>query len=787
MGLDGSRGRPLVLIVEEDSARRLVARATLERAGFEVAEAGDGGQSLAAFKSLLPDLVLLDVMRSDMDAFATCAALRRLPGGQHTPILMVTELDDLDSIARAYEVGSTDFITKPINWTILSHRVRHMVRASQAVVELHKSRSRLAHAQDIARLGYWEWHLENDELLWSEEVPRLLGVPIQESAGGLAALLGCLHPADRDRVKDAIDAARRQGRPFSLDPRILLPDGSERMVNLQAEASLDEAGRPFQITGTVQDISERHLAEAALRESKNFLQSVFDAIHDGISILDQNLNVRRINKSAERFYSPQVCPVGQKCYTVFQQRATPCANCPALKTLENGEGQLEVIPLRTASRFRGWVEVSTYPLHDTRGNITGVIVYMKDITARKKLEEQFLQAQKMEAVGRLAGGVAHDFNNMLTVIAGCSDFLLNNLTGLEHLRHEVEEIQKAAERASSLTRQLLAFSRKQVLKPQVLDLNTVVANIDKMLLRIIGEDINLIADLEPRLGSVAADPGQIGQVILNLAVNARDAMPQGGRLIIQTANFQVNEDLSGGPVDIPRGSYVLLTISDTGMGIAPEAQASIFEPFYTTKDSDKGTGLGLSTVYGIITQSNGHIRLWSELGQGATFKIYLPQVTAPKRGVSLSQPRPASLQGSETLLLVEDEDLVREVTHRILKRYGYTVLLAKDGPEALRLTEDCGPLHLLLTDVIMPGMSGRELAEHLVSRHPQIKVLFMSGYPENAIGDQGTLEPGVAFIQKPFKHFELALKVREVLDSRADRDDETPGASGKSSPSHAKG
>jgi PAS domain S-box-containing protein len=770
MDMDNSRSRPLVLIVDDDSTMRLLSQAILARAGFEVAGADDGQQCLEAFKSLRPDLVLMDVLMTGMDGFSTCAALRRLPGGDHTPILMVTGLDDLDSINRAYEVGATDFITKPVNWTILSSRVRYMVRASQTYAELRRSQSRLAHAQDIARLGYWEWHLETDKILWSEEIPRLLGVAEQEFAGGLTAILGCLHPDDRDRVAQAINTARRQGSSFSLDSRLILPDAAERIVNLQGEASLDDAGRLFLITGTVQDITERKKTEEALRESKNFLEGVFDAIPDGIMIIDPNLNVIRFNKGAESFFDPQFSPVGQKCYTVIQQRHDPCPHCPALKTLETREGCIWIMAFPGQTKSGGWMEASTYPLQNAQGTITGVIAYMKDITARKKLEEQLLQAQKMEAVGRLAGGVAHDFNNMLTVIAGCSEFLFNRLDGQDELRHEVEEIQEVAERAASLTRQLLSFSRKQVLNPQILDLNTVVANIDKMLLRIIGEDINLITRLEPQLGLVKADPVQIGQVILNLAVNSRDAMPEGGSLTIETANVRVEGAEAGEPEDIPPGSYALLTISDTGTGIAPESQAHIFEPFFTTKDSDKGTGLGLSTVYGIISQSDGHIRLFSAAGRGATFKIYLPLVAAPSpHEGALTQPRPISLQGAETILLVEDEDLVREVTGRILERYGYAVLQANGGTEALRLVEGhCGPLHLLLTDVTMPGMSGRELAESLVARHPRLKVLYMSGYAENAIGERGILHPKINFLQKPFKHYELALKIREVLDARDD-------------------
>ncbi len=776
MELDNSSSHPLVLIVDDDSTMRLLSQAILAKAGFEVAAADDGQQCLELFKSLRPDLVLMDVMMPGMDGFSTCAALRRLPGGQHTPILMLTGLDDLDSINRAYEVGATDFITKPINWTILSSRVRYMVRASRTYAELRRSQNRLAHAQDIARLGYWEWHLETDELLCSEEIPRLLGVPKPELAGGLAAILRALHPDDQDLVSQAIEQTRSQGGSFSLDSRLILPDLAERIVNLQAQASQDNAGQPFLITGTVQDITERKKIEEALRESKNFLQGVFDAIPDGICILDPELNVIRLNQGLENLYSAEVSPAGQKCHQVLHRKAEPCFNCPALRTFETRAGQMEIIPFATSVQSQGWLEVSTYPLEDARGTITGVIAYLKDITTRKRLEAQLLQAQKMEAVGRLAGGVAHDFNNMLTVIAGCSEFLFNSLEGREQLRHEVEEIQKVAERAAALTRQLLSFSRKQVLKPRILDLNAVAANIDKMLLRIIGEDIHLVTHLEPQLGLVKADPMQIDQVILNLAVNSRDAMPEGGSLTIETANVRVDEADGGGPADIPPGSYSLLTISDTGTGIAPEAQAHIFEPFFTTKDSDKGTGLGLSTVYGIITQSGGHIRLCSDPGRGATFKIYLPQVeAAPSPEAAAPLPRPVSLHGSETIMLVEDEELVRKVTSRILERYGYNVVPAQDGPEALRRAEDCGAsLDLLLTDVTMPGMSGRELADHLVARHPRLKVLYMSGYTENVLGDHGTSNPEINFLQKPFKHTELALKMREVLEARAQLKGETP-------------
>jgi CheY-like chemotaxis protein len=330
----------------------------------------------------------------------------------------------------------------------------------------------------------------------------------------------------------------------------------------------------------------------------------------------------------------------------------------------------------------------------------------------------------------------------------------------------VEGIRQAADRAASLTRQLLAFSRKQVLQPQRLNLNGAVANMDKMLRRIIGEDIDLVTVLGPELGAVRADPGQIEQVIMNLVVNARDAMPQGGKLTVETANAELDSGYADKHLEVRPGPYVMLAVSDTGVGLDRESQVRIFEPFYTTKEMGKGTGLGLSTVYGIIKQSGGFIWIYSELGKGTSFKIYLPRLEATGELAGVSQAPDKCEWGSETILLVEDEDMVRQVARRILARYGYTVLEAASGPEALALSgKHAGTIHLMLTDVVMPGMSGQDIMVQLRPQRPEMKVLFMSGHTENAIVHHGELDPGTAFIQKPFKHDVLAQKIREVLDN----------------------
>jgi two-component system, cell cycle sensor histidine kinase and response regulator CckA len=375
----------------------------------------------------------------------------------------------------------------------------------------------------------------------------------------------------------------------------------------------------------------------------------------------------------------------------------------------------------------------------------------------------------MEAVGRLAGGVAHDFNNLLTAISGYCDLLLHRLPEYSTLRRDVDEIRRAGDRAASLTQQLLAFSRRQVLQPKVLDLNAVVTNMTQMLRRLIGEDIELSMSLCPDLGHVRADPGQIEQVIVNLAVNARDALPSGGRITVSTANVDIlPRDASAHP-DIRPGPHVLLSMEDTGLGMNQEVRSHLFEPFFTTKEKGKGTGLGLATVYGIVSQSGGHIRVESAPGRGSAFRIFLPRMDAPGDGARHA-PEPDGTRipspGTETVLLVEDEEVVRLLAREILRMNGYTVLEARDGREALLLSEaHPGPIHLMLTDVVMPKMSGRELAERLVPKRPGTRVLYMSGYTDDAIVRHGVLEDGIAFLQKPFTARTLALKVRDVLDS----------------------
>ncbi len=511
-------------------------------------------------------------------------------------------------------------------------------RREEADERLRMSEMRLAKAQEIAHLGTWERHLKSGQLYWSEETFRILGVsPSQEITIDL--FFSRVAPEEREIVRKAIQKALEEKRPYAIDYRIVLPDGTERYVQEQAEIESDAEGNPLRLIGTVQDV-----------------------------------------------------------------------------------------------------------------------------TQSRRLQDQLRQAQKMEAVGQLAGGVAHDFNNLLTAVIGHSELLLHKLAANHPLRQEIEEIKKAGERAALLTRQLLAFSRKQVLQPVVLDLNSMVESMSKMLRRLIREDIHLVTVPYPDLWFVKADPGQMQQVILNLVLNARDAMPKGGMLTIGLGNVELHETHHRRQIAMKPGRYVVLAVSDSGEGMNTATQARIFEPFFTTKEQGKGTGLGLSTVYGIIKQSGGYIWVDSEPGKGATFEIYLPQAEGPFAPDGAAAETPLIVSTSRTILLVEDDASVRIPIRRMLERRGYRMLEANDAEEALQAAlSHKGPLDLMLTDVVMPRMSGRQLADKMAALYPAMKILYMSGYADDALVREAAMDQGRDFIEKPFTSDALVRRVREVL------------------------
>ena len=536
-----------------------------------------------------------------------------------------------------------------------------------------------------------------------------------------------------------------------------------RLVQEQLEDMVADRTRELE-----KELAERRRVEAALRRSNENWGNTFNAITDIVFVISNKHDILEVNHAgclALGRGKDQI--LGRKCYELMHGRTSPIPGCPCLQAIA------ECKPCLGEYEQHGkHYSLVAWPTLDEHGRVISLAHVIKDITQDKKaeaerlrLEEQLRAAQKMEAIGSLAGGIAHDFNNMLYVIMSFTDLVLDATDDGDVRRSQLIEVKKASERAAALIRQLLAFSRKQILKPVALDLNRVTTELQKMLHRIVGEDIALVPVLAPDLGSIMVDPSQIEQVLMNLVVNARDAMSTGGKLTIETANVELDAAFMLSGSTVKPGPYVMLAVTDTGCGMDKETADRIFEPFFTTKERGKGTGLGLSTVYGIVRQSGGEIIVQSQHGQGTTFRIYLPRSEASAEEAPAIVPVAARLTGDETILVVEDEPAVRDLAKQVLAKAGYTVMTAANGDEALQLCErQAGKIHLALTDVVMPGMGGRVFAEQLARLRPDIKILYMSGYTDDAIDHHGTLEPGTHLITKPFSLTDLRRKVRELLD-----------------------
>jgi len=539
--------------------------------------------------------------------------------------------------------------------------------------------------------------------------------------------------------------------------------GPDLSVSLSIGLIKDPDGHITGSYGISHDITERKRAERELAERTNFLNSLIRNCPVGIAAIDVDHRVKLCNPAFEKTFEYREQEIlGRRLYELL---TTPEIRHEVdTSKLRFAERKTTHTVTKRARSDRTLVDVEAYsvPL-GTPEEPAGAVVLYQDITERKRIEQQLRQAQKMEAVGQLAGGIAHDFNNLLMVILGYSAVLAEDTNIAEDTQKKIAEISKAGHRAASLTRQLLTFSRKQVLEPKVLNLNSVIEDIKKMLKRLISEDITLVTDLQEGLGYIKADQGQIEQVIINLAVNARDAMPKGGTLSIKTSNVDLPEGhLSRDPMS--PGEYVQITVSDTGVGMDATTQSRAFEPFFTTKEQGKGTGLGLATVYGVVKQSDGFVSLTSELGRGTTFQIFFPRVADPNRKPTRQPARDFSSRGSETILLVEDDDALRELILSALSRAGYTVIEAANGLEGLRIAQQkAGAIDLVLTDVVMPGMRGTRMVEQISAAHPGTKILYMSGYSEFAGGHEEILKQGRSLLQKPFELGALMTEIRAAL------------------------
>jgi two-component system, cell cycle sensor histidine kinase and response regulator CckA len=664
----------------------------------------------------------------------------------------LTHVQDMDDQKRAEETLRAS-----------EERSRGMAR------DLRGAQDRLEHVVTSSPAILLSLDVEGEALVanWiSGNIERQLGFTVAEALapGWFDAHV---HPEDLPGVRERKAALFEDGHLVD-EYRFADKKGQYRWLRAELRLLRNPAGRPLEAVGSWTDVTAQKEAELSAREKEEWYRLLFDSNPHPMYVCDDGtLAFLAVNDAAVRHY-------GYSREEFLGMRATdlrPKEEVPEFtRALQGpvGRTRAEVVGVFRHRKKDGTViamEVARSPIH-LRGRLCW-LVSSTDVTEKRRLEEQFLQSQKMESMGRLAGGVAHDFNNLLGVITGYGELLKKGVNGDSRLRRYADEIGKAAERATGLTRQLLAFSRKQVLQPRIFDLNAAVVDTEKMLRRVIGEDLQLVTRLDDGLGQVRVDPGQIDQVLMNLAVNARDAMPRGGRLTIETANVELDAAAARAEPGVPPGRYVRLTVGDTGQGMTPEVRARVFEPFFTTKEPGKGTGLGLATVHGIVTQSDGYIALDTEPGRGTTFRIYLPRVDAPAEDADASAVEAEVPRGGETLLLVEDETSLREIVRESLESCGYHILSAKDGSEALDICAARGAaIDLMLTDVVMPGMSGRELADRLRVSRPDIAVLYMSGYTDDAVVRHGLLAEDMALVQKPFRAAALARRVREVLDKR---------------------
>ncbi len=611
----------------------------------------------------------------------------------------------------------------------------------------------------------WDWDIKTNALVWNDSVETVFGHKQNQIYPEIQWWYDHLHPEDRERVIAGLHGVLEHGGTnWSDQYRYQRVDGTYANVLDRGYVARDHSGAALRVIGAMTDVTERTRSEAAIR----FQAQLLNAVQQAVVATDPEGIVIFWNKFAENLYGwTAEESVGR---TIEELTPSPFLRDHGEEIVVRGAageswtGEF-LVQGKSGKAFPALL--ATSPVLDKLGRVLGYVRVSIDLTERRNLEEQFRQSQKMDAVGRLAGGIAHDFNNLLTVIRLNTEIILDSFDATDPRSDDVKQIKSAAERASSLTRQLLAFSRKQILQPRVLDMNSVVGTVEPMLRRLIGEDITIASQCGAR-GYVVADPGQLEQILVNLVVNARDAMPQGGRISIETKNVDLDENYTSEHAPVVAGRYVMLAVTDTGVGMNADTKEHAFDPFFTTKDPGKGTGLGLATVYGIVKQSGGYVWIYSEPAQGTALKLYFPEVSAaaafgagPEYQPTMKTPN----RGSETILLVEDEEAVRGLACRILERQGYRVIPAQHGRDAMEIaTKEAGQIDLVLTDVVMPGMNGRGLVERLSGIRPAIKSLYMSGYTDDDIIRRGFIEPSKSFLQKPFTSEALLQTVRKVLD-----------------------
>ena len=714
--------------------------------------------------------IVLDLTLPDSDGLDTFVRARA--EAPDAPIVVLTSLADSDLAVKAVRAGAQDYLVKGrVDGPLLYQSIRYAIERHASETALRRSEARYRSLIEGSIQGILI-HVDGIVRLANPALCTLLGVDRTEHLVG-TAIWSFIAPEDHALVAEDVRARRqREPAPHQYQFRAVRRDGTVIWLECIV-TTIPWDGDPA-VLATVVDITERKQAEENLRASEARFRQMAENIKEAFIVVElpsnralylsrmwEEISGRPIDSAHRdsRLWTDAIHPDDRASVHIAQD------------SIERGEPVSHVFRVVRPDGSLRWARARTFPVRDTHGRVYRLVGLVEDITQIRLTEQQLVQAQKIEAVGQLAGGIAHDFNNLLTAINGYAELVVNALGPDDPVTADVEQILSAGKSAERLTRQLLAFSRRQILQPQVIDLNQIVQRVEPLLRRLIGEEFTVLIKLTTPLERVSADPGQIEQVIMNLAVNARDAMTQGGVLTIETANVELDDQYAALNPGATAGPHVMVAVSDTGTGMDEATQKRLFEPFFTTKEMGKGTGLGLAMVYGIVKQSHGSIWVYSEPGHGSTFKIYLPVIHTEASPPTWLVPEPASLAGTETVLVVEDQTEARSVMREMLCRSGYTVIEASTGPEAvMKSRQHAGLIDLLLTDVVMPGLSGRGVADVLHAERPNLCVIYMSGYTDEAIVHHGILESGLAFLQKPFTSDAFLRKIRQVLDAR----DSTP-------------
>jgi len=743
--------------------RLLVRQLRQEFSGVEVVEVSNRQGLGAALSRDAFELVLTDHHLGWSDGLTVLRAVRAC--WPDCAVVMYTGTGNEEIAVEGMKAGLDDYLLKSLEHSFrVPVAIRSALEKARRRREIREADLRYRSLFDGISIALYRSTPEGRFIDSNPALRQLLGYSSLAALQAVPVAENYADPADRPRWQALMDQA---GLVRDFEVRYRRRDGTVIWVRETARVVRGSDGRAMYYEGSLEDITERREAERAREQSERRFRALVEHSADGIALVSAEAVVTYASPSVTRIlgFTPEEL-AGRNGFELVHPEDLALAQETSARLVRE-PGAARSVGIRVRHKDGGWrilEGTASSLLRDP--SVGAIVVNFRDVSERRGLEDRLRQAQKMEAVGQLAGGVAHDFNNVLTAISGFTEILLEDLEPTDRRRQDVEEIRRSVDRATALTGQLLAFSRRQILQPVFLDLNAVVARMDKMLRRLIGEDVVLNTREAPGLWPVSADPGQLEQVVVNIAVNARDAMPGGGELTLETANITMDKAYAREHPPAEPGDYVMLAVSDTGHGMDVETQRRVFEPFFTTKASGKGTGLGLATVYGIVKQSGGFIWVYSEPGHGTTFKVYLPRSSGGALALPAPEPSADIAGGTETILLIEDDDVVRGLARRMLAAKGYTVLESKSGAEALDICcRHAGAVHLLLTDVVMPEMGGRDVAQRVAGLRPEVRVVYMSGYTEDAVVRHGVLAADVAYVQKPFTSDSLARKVRDALDA----------------------